>query len=251
MKSTRALAASLGATIVVGVAAITTAAVADDGQTTPSRERRISYTEPSQAVPPAGTYVGYVRRTASNATTVAVDFVGTDGRRVENNQPEITIDGRPIVDVDLFGLTAKPFKIVIDDGTIVQVETTDAIPPLGRAAQRAARRIVDWLFDDEGNLSVDIDGRRFPVPGWVADALGAAITSDTADRGDDGERTDVTKWLEEHPSVADAVADVAVFGDGAGRIDLEQWIAEHPTVSDAEWWDLERRALREVLENLR
>jgi len=195
MKSTRTIAAVIGSSLVISVAALATAAIADDDPPTRTAPAQTGeYVEPSSDALGDGTYLGYVRLTGLPDTTVAVDLVAVTDGAIENTQPELLVDAGLLAKVDIFDLTGRPFRIVIQDETVVEVQTADDI--LGSQAPTAHRLVGSnaSFSTTGGEVSVVIDGKSYDLADWL-----------------------VADW----------------------------------DISDSEWWEFERRVLKEVIDTLK
>jgi hypothetical protein len=71
-----------------------------------------------------GTYLGYVRTLPGAGSMVAVDLVS---RRDGERPGEIRVDAGALAHVDILTERPRPFRLVIHDGTIVQVATADDV----------------------------------------------------------------------------------------------------------------------------
>jgi hypothetical protein len=142
MNTARAIAAI--ATPIVAVIAGTLAwtELADGDQ--PDRRTAAAstdYVEPT--VPLAdGTYVGYVRTGNLPDATVAVDFVSLAGGEVHNDRPEVLVYAGGLASLDLLDRTARPFRIIVKDGTIVELQTADDVLPEISTSDVAGRVVV-------------------------------------------------------------------------------------------------------------
>ena len=164
MKLARLVAAAVGATTVLGATALAAAARSDDD---PSMRQNASeattYEEPAGDRLRDGTYVGYVHLTGDPAGTLSVDVVSLDEGGPRNTRPEVVVDGGPLVDADLFDQLARPFRVVIDDGTLVGAHATDELPdtriPLEGLdlADKLAAAVTDAFARDAARYSDEDD----------------------------------------------------------------------------------------------
>jgi hypothetical protein len=70
-----------------------------------------------------GTYLAYVRTEDPQRGTVAVHLVD------EEDADEALLNAGLLITLDLIDDTARPFRIVVRDDTIIELQTADDVPP--------------------------------------------------------------------------------------------------------------------------